>query len=102
MTDINAREEILKARLAELDGRLHRIEHHLEQPPNPDWEDNAIEKQWLAVHNRARSVFRQPLCSQLQWPALVGRGDTPGRAGIHCRLAVPGGCILEIPGLIGA
>ncbi len=43
MTDINAREEILKDRLAELDGRLHRIEHHLEQPPNPDWEDNAIE-----------------------------------------------------------
>ena len=43
MTDIKAREEILKARLAELDVRLHRIEHHLEQPPNPDWEDNAIE-----------------------------------------------------------
>ena len=43
MQDLKAREETLRARLAELDGRLHRIENHLEQPPNPDWNDNAIE-----------------------------------------------------------
>ncbi|MEO1607964.1 MAG: TraR/DksA family transcriptional regulator [Pseudomonadota bacterium] len=29
--------------MAELDARLHRIEDHLEQPPNPDWEDGAQE-----------------------------------------------------------
>ena len=43
MQDLKAREETLRTRLAELDGRLHRIENHLEQPPNPDWNDNAIE-----------------------------------------------------------
>jgi RNA polymerase-binding transcription factor DksA len=43
MQDLKAREETLRTRLAELDSRLHRIEHHLEQPPNPDWNDNAIE-----------------------------------------------------------
>ena len=45
MVDIKARERQLKARLAELDGRLHRIEDHLEAAPNPDWEDNAIESE---------------------------------------------------------
>ena len=43
MADFKARETQLRARLAELDGRLHRIEDHLEQPPNPDWEDGAQE-----------------------------------------------------------
>ena len=43
MVDLKAREEQLKVRLAELDGRLHRIEDHLAQTPDPDWEDNAIE-----------------------------------------------------------
>lgn len=43
MTDLKARENQLKERLAELDGRLHRIEHHLEQPPEKDWEDRATE-----------------------------------------------------------
>lgn len=43
MKDVKAREEVLKARLTELEGRLHRIEDHLEQPPNQDWNDNAIE-----------------------------------------------------------
>ena len=43
MKNIEAREAVLRARLAELEGRLGRIEKHLEQKPNPDWEDNAIE-----------------------------------------------------------
>lgn len=43
MADLKAREEQLKARLAELDGRLHRIGDHLEQAPNPDWEEEAQE-----------------------------------------------------------
>lgn len=37
------REKQLKTQLKYLLGRLHRIEDHLEQPPNPDWEENAIE-----------------------------------------------------------
>lgn len=41
MTDQKAREEQLKARLKELGGRLHRIEDHLEQPADPDWEEAA-------------------------------------------------------------
>jgi RNA polymerase-binding transcription factor DksA len=45
MKDIKAREEVLRARLAELDGRLHRIEDHLEQKPDPDWEENATESE---------------------------------------------------------
>ena len=43
MIDIEEREKALRARLAELDGRLHRIEEHLEEAPNQDWNDNAIE-----------------------------------------------------------
>ncbi len=43
MKNIEEREKILRARLAELDGRLHRIEDHLEEAPDQDWNDNAIE-----------------------------------------------------------
>ena len=43
MTDVKAREKQLKERLAELDSRLHRIEDHLEQPPEKDWEDRATD-----------------------------------------------------------
>jgi RNA polymerase-binding transcription factor DksA len=45
MIDLKKREEVLRARLAELDGRLHRIEDHLEQPPEADWEENATESE---------------------------------------------------------
>ena len=45
MVDVKAREKQLRERLAELEGRLHRIEDHLEQPPDQDWEDNAIESE---------------------------------------------------------
>lgn len=41
MRDLKKREEVLRARLAELDSRLHRIEDHMVQAPDPDWEDNA-------------------------------------------------------------
>lgn len=43
MTDLSARKSQLETRLAELSGRLDRIEDHLEQPPNQDWEDRAQE-----------------------------------------------------------
>ncbi|MEO1280519.1 MAG: TraR/DksA family transcriptional regulator [Pseudomonadota bacterium] len=43
MSDLTARKNQLEARLAELQGRLGRIEDHLEQTPNPDWEDRAQE-----------------------------------------------------------
>jgi len=43
MINPKAREDQLRTRLAELTGRLHRIEDHLEQKPNPDWEDGAQE-----------------------------------------------------------
>ena len=45
MVDVKAREKQLKERLAELEGRLHRIENHLEQLPDQGWEDNAIESE---------------------------------------------------------
>jgi RNA polymerase-binding transcription factor DksA len=45
MVDLKAREKQLRERLAELEGRLHSIEDHLEQPPDKDWEDNAIESE---------------------------------------------------------
>jgi RNA polymerase-binding transcription factor DksA len=45
MVDVKAREKQLRERLAELEGRLRRIEDHLEQPPDQDWEDNAIESE---------------------------------------------------------
>lgn len=35
----------LRERLAELEVRLHRIEDHLDQPPDQDREDNAIESE---------------------------------------------------------
>lgn len=45
MTDLKAREDHLKTRLAELDGRLHRIEDHLEQTPDPDSAERATESE---------------------------------------------------------
>lgn len=35
----------LEKRLAELNDRLHRIEDHLDEAPNPDWEENAQESE---------------------------------------------------------
>lgn len=49
MTDLTAREKQLRTRLAELTGRLDRIETHLEQPANPDWEDRAQEAEFDEV-----------------------------------------------------
>lgn len=43
MIDLKAREDQLKTRLEELTGRLDRIGHHLEQAPDPDWEEAAQE-----------------------------------------------------------
>ena len=37
MADLQARERQLKERLTVLEGRLHRIEKHLEQPADKDW-----------------------------------------------------------------
>lgn len=45
MTNFEARKKQLETRLSELQGRLHRIEDHLEQTPNPDWEDRAQESE---------------------------------------------------------
>ncbi len=45
MRDYSGYEEQLKKRMVELGGRLHRIENHLEQPPDPDWEENATESE---------------------------------------------------------
>lgn len=45
MTDLKKREEQLNVRLAELDSRLQRIGDHLEQAPDPDWEENATESE---------------------------------------------------------
>ena len=45
MTDIAARKAQLEERLAELDTRLHKIEDHLDDAPNPDWEENAQESE---------------------------------------------------------
>ena len=43
MTDLKKREEQLRARLGELDSRLHRIDDHLKKPADPDWEEEAQE-----------------------------------------------------------
>lgn len=43
MTDVKAREEQLQTRLAELEGRLNRIEEHLDKPADKDWEEEATE-----------------------------------------------------------
>ena len=43
MRDFTAREQQLRQRLSELDGRVHRIEDHLEQTPDPDWAEEAVE-----------------------------------------------------------
>ena len=43
MVDRAERETQLRERLAVLEGRLQRIEEHLEQPANPDSEEEATE-----------------------------------------------------------
>lgn len=45
MTDLAARRKQLKDRLAELDERLRHIADELDDTPNPDWEENAIEQE---------------------------------------------------------
>lgn len=45
MSVLKAREKQLRDRLAELEGRLNRIESHLEQKPDPDWEDRATDSE---------------------------------------------------------
>lgn len=45
MTDIDKRRKQLLGRLAELDDRLTRIEDELDDAPNPDWEDSAVESE---------------------------------------------------------
>jgi RNA polymerase-binding transcription factor DksA len=41
MADRKTRETQLRERLSVLEGRLQRIESHLEQPADKDWEENA-------------------------------------------------------------
>lgn len=45
MISVKEREQQLLTRLKELDGRLHRIEAHLEQTPDPDFEERATESE---------------------------------------------------------
>lgn len=45
MTDLKARRKQLVDRLAELDERLQNIGDLLDDAPNPDWEENAIEQE---------------------------------------------------------
>ena len=45
MTDVDARRAQLRARRSELLARLGRIEDLLDDAPDPDWNDNAIEMQ---------------------------------------------------------
>ena len=41
MYDLKKYEKMLKTRLKELDGRLHRIEDHMQRSPDRDWAENA-------------------------------------------------------------
>ena len=43
MPKFDKRKKQLEARLAELDERLTDIEDHLDETPDPDWEENAVE-----------------------------------------------------------
>lgn len=44
MKPVEHYEKILRARLAELERRLHKIEHDLDEAPNPDFEERATER----------------------------------------------------------
>lgn len=52
MTNVAKRKTQLKKRLAELDDRLTRIEDELDDAPNPDWEDSAVESEGDEVLER--------------------------------------------------
>lgn len=43
MNSITTYRELLMSRLAELDGRLHRIESELDEEHSKDWEEAAVE-----------------------------------------------------------
>jgi RNA polymerase-binding transcription factor DksA len=45
MIDITGKREVLQARLAELDSRLHEIEGSLETRKSNDWEEAAVERE---------------------------------------------------------
>ncbi len=43
--DVTKYRQKLEGRLAELDTRLHEIEHELESPVSADWDERAIERE---------------------------------------------------------
>ena len=44
MKPVEHYETILRERLSELEARLHKIEHDLDEAPNPDFEERATER----------------------------------------------------------
>jgi len=45
MPDLKRSETLLKRRLAELTGRIESVEEALDQPADPDFEENAVERE---------------------------------------------------------
>ena len=45
MIDVGKYEQVLKARMAELDTRLHQIEDELDSHQSKDWEELAVERE---------------------------------------------------------
>lgn len=45
MVPLDVRKAALTQRLAELDARLHRIDAALDEPPEKDWEEAAVERE---------------------------------------------------------
>lgn len=45
MIDVGKYEQVLKARMAELDARLHTIEDELDSHQSKDWEELAVERE---------------------------------------------------------
>jgi len=45
MMDLTAAKTRIQSRIAQLDTRLHVIEHELDAPKSKDWEDQAVERE---------------------------------------------------------
>ena len=74
MPKFDKRKKQLEARLAELDERLTDIEDHLDETPDPDWEENAVEHGGDDVRDVSHEL-RSPLARQRVALELARDGD---------------------------
>jgi RNA polymerase-binding transcription factor DksA len=74
MLDIPAAKLRLEGQLAELEGRERQIAAELSAPPNPDWDEQAIEMEDDESLERQGALVEREIASVRRALARIGRG----------------------------